>query len=98
MLHNWGTKPAEEFGRRPLRGFWRKHYVLGGLPSFALNVKLAMGKRNRRLREVIHEYYNPDTPLTVEAVPQRAGAIAGLYQERTMMGELTGEWIIFARH
>ena len=98
VLHNWGTKPAEEFDRPPLRGFWRKHYVLGGLSSFAVNVKLAMGKKNRRLREVIHEYYNPDTPLTVEAVPQLAGAIAGLYQERAMMGELTGEWIIFARH
>jgi hypothetical protein len=56
-----------------------------------------MGRKNRRLREIIHEYYNPTTPLTVEAVPKLASAIVGLYQERQMMGELTGEWIVSRR-
>jgi hypothetical protein len=91
------AKPAEEFDRPPLRGFWRKHYVLGGLGSFAVNVKLGMGKNNRELRRIVRKSWKPGTVLSVETVRNMSSEIVGLYKDRAMMGELTGEWIIFAR-
>jgi hypothetical protein len=94
------ARPAEELDRPPLRGFWRKHYVLGGIGSFALNVKLGMKKRNRELRRIVREQWSLDAASLPPEVVSRdiAVAVTGLYQERASMQELTGEWIIFARH
>jgi hypothetical protein len=93
------TKPAEEFDRPPLRGFWRKHYIVGGMSSLALNVKLGLGKNNRELRRIVREHWNPDTAhLPPEVVSGNiADAVTSIYQERARAQSLTGEWILFAR-
>jgi hypothetical protein len=94
------TKPAEEFDRPPLRGFWRKHYIVGGMSSLALNVKLGLGKKSRELRRIVRKHWNPDTAhLPPEVVSQNiADAVVAKYWERARAQSLTGEWIVFARH
>jgi hypothetical protein len=95
-----GTKAAEQFDRPPLRGFWKKHYLVGGISSFAKNIVLGFGKKKRGLRQIIQEHWNPATAhLPPEAVSRNiAKAITSSYADRSLSHELTGEWIIFARH
>jgi hypothetical protein len=94
------TRPAEEFDRPPLRGFWRKHYIVGGMSSFAKNVVLGLGKKSSELRRIIKEHYNPSTAhLPSEAISRNiAEAVTDVYQQRALAQNLTGEWIIFSHH
>jgi hypothetical protein len=99
-LGSSGTRAAEEFGRPPLRGFWKKHYLVGGMGSLAKNIMLGLGKKRRGLRRIVQEHWNPATAhLPPEAVSRNiANAITNLYADRSLAQELTGEWIVFARH
>jgi hypothetical protein len=45
-----GTKPAEAFKHPPLRGLWKKHYLVGGLDSLARNIKIGFGRAVQRSR------------------------------------------------
>jgi hypothetical protein len=99
-LGSSGTRAAEEFDRPPLRGFWKKHYLVGGMGSLAKNIMLGLGKKRRELRRIIQEHWNPATAhLPPEAISRNiANAITNLYADRSLAQELTGEWIVFARH
>jgi hypothetical protein len=99
-LGSSGTRAAEEFDRPPLRGFWKKHYLVGGMGSLAKNIMLGLGKKRRGLRRIVQEHWNPATAhLPPEAVSRNiANAITNLYADRSLAQELTGEWIVFARH
>jgi hypothetical protein len=39
------TRLAKEFDRPPLRGFWRRHYLIGSVSLVAKNVVLGFVKR-----------------------------------------------------
>jgi hypothetical protein len=56
-----GTRPAEPFTRPPLKGLWKKHYLVGGRRSFAMNVKLGAGRNGREFRRIAASRYNPGT-------------------------------------
>src|SRR6266496_3461295 len=92
-----GTRAAEQFKHPPLKGLWKKHYLLGGISSVAANTMIAFGRNRRELRRVIQENHNPDTaglsPLEISR--NIANAAVGLYAERSRAQRLTGEWIIF---
>jgi hypothetical protein len=95
-----GTKPAEQFRDPPLRGLWRKHYLVGGLLSTGKNVGLGFGKKKRELRRIIKDNYNPSTAhLPSETIARNlANAVTNIYTARASEQRLTGEWIIFAKH
>jgi hypothetical protein len=94
-----GTKPAEQFKHLPLKGLWKKHYLLGGIGSVAANTTIAFGRNKRDLHRVIEENYNPDTahlsPLEISR--NIANAALSLYANRSRAQRLTGEWIIYAQ-
>jgi len=96
----FGTKPAEQFQYPPLKGLWKKHYLVGGIPSMAKNIALGFGKKRRVLRRIIRENHNPSTAhLPPEVISKNlANAVTNLYAERTSDQRLTGEWIVFAKH
>ena len=93
-----GTKEAALFDELPLRGFWHKHYLTDN--SLAKNLQLALGgPKLKRLRGLIEEQRKPGaTHLLPEDVPDIAWAITALYPKRAERGELTGEWIVYAKH
>jgi len=95
-----GTKPAEIFKKPPLLGLWKKHYLVGGLASLALNIKLESGKHGREFKRIARKHYNPETanlPKDVIARNIAQDAVA-LYAERSLRQGLTGQWIVYARH
>jgi hypothetical protein len=94
------TKAAEEFDRPPLRGFWKKHHLVGGMDSLAKNIMLAFGKKKRGLRRIVQEHWSPATAhLPPEVVSRNiANAITKLYFDRSSARYLTGEYIVFAHH
>jgi hypothetical protein len=95
-----GTRPAEQFARPPLKGLWKKHYLVGGRRSFAMNVKLGGGKKGREFRRITASHYNPDSNHLPpgEVAGNIARDVVQLYVHRARMQELTGEWIVFAKH
>jgi hypothetical protein len=70
------------------------------MSSFARNVVLGLGVKRRELRWIIKEHWNPSTAHLPPKVISRniADAVAGIYEERALAQNLTGEWIVFARH
>jgi hypothetical protein len=97
-----GTKRATQFKHPPLRGFWKKHYLVGGLGSVVENVKRGFGPEpeRRRLHRVIEGNFNPKTAhLPPETISKNiANAIVNLYADRSRKECLTGEWIIYGKH
>ena len=92
-----GTKPAQRFERLPLKGLWKKHYLIGGLRSYAVNLKAGAGKRGREFKKIVKSRHTPDTPPQ-EVAKNIADDICQIYAGRAQAQELTGEWIIFAKH
>lgn len=95
-----GTKPAEPFKHPPLRGLWKKHYLVSGLPSLATNIRIGFGRRQKALTRIIAQHWNPKTAHLPPEVVSRdlANAVVGLYAERSRDQCLTGEWIVYAQH
>ncbi len=95
-----GTKPAEQFKHPPLRGLWKKHYLVSGLPSLVTNIQIGFGRRRKALTDIIAQHWNPETAhLPPEVVSQNlANGVVGLYAERSRDQKLTGEWIVYAQH
>jgi hypothetical protein len=80
-----GTKPAAQFEHPPLQGLWKKHYLVGGLPSMTVNIRLGFGRKRNKLRQIVQKHLNPATAaLPPEVVSQNiARAVVGLYAERS---------------
>ena len=95
-----GTKPAEPFKHPPLRGLWKKHYLVGGLPSLATNIRIGFGRKQKALKRIIAQHWSPQTShLPPEVVSRNlANAVVGVYAERSRAQSLTGEWIVYAQH
>ena len=66
-----------------------------------MNVKLGGGKKGREFRRIAASRYNPDTndlpPGEVEG-NDRVGMLSSYMPVRARMQNLTGEWIVFAKH
>lgn len=95
-----GTKPPESFKHPPLRGLWKKHYLVGGLSSLATNIQIGFGPKQKALRRIIAQHWNPKTAHLPPEVVSRgiADAVVGLYAERSRDESLTGQWIVYAQH
>jgi hypothetical protein len=93
-----GTKPAEAFKHPPLRGLWKKHYLVGGMGSLGANIQIGFGRKQKELRRIVAQHWNPKTAhLPPEVVSRNiADAVVGLYAERSRADGLTGEWIVYA--
>ncbi len=95
-----GTKPTSQFERPTLQGLWKKHYLVAGKASMAENIRRGWGRKQRVLRQIIKESYNPMTAhLPPETVPKNIAnaAITDTYAERSREQRLTGEWIVYAK-
>jgi hypothetical protein len=73
---------------------------VGGLRSLALNVKLGAGKKGREFGRIARSRHNPDTS---HLPPQEIAAniahdVGQIYADRARAQDLTGEWIVFAKH
>jgi hypothetical protein len=95
-----GTKPAEAFKHPPLRGLWKKHYLVGGMGSLGANIQIGFGRKQKELRRIVAQHWNPKTAhLPPEVVSRNiADAVVGLYAGRSRADGLTGEWIVYAQH
>lgn len=96
------TKPPVEFKYPPLKGLWHKHYMVDGISSMARNLRLSLLKHGmpwlddqiKKGQETGEEKY-----LTEEDVGMIVNdAVHGNWMRRASASELTGEWIVYARH
>lgn len=90
------TKPAAPFKGSLLRGLWHKHY---SQPAFILENVLNHWTPKRdfaaRVEKIARDEAIPDEKKIGAEV--HAFVIGG-YQERSNAAEMTGEWIVYARH
>ncbi|MDR3407470.1 MAG: hypothetical protein P4L68_03100 [Methylovirgula sp.] len=95
-----GTKSAEKFKYPPLGPFWKKHFLVGGAAPMVRNIQNALGKKQKVLRKIVEENWNPTTShLPPEVISKNiADAVMDLYANRRLEEKLTGEWIIFGRN
>ena len=93
------TKPASLFEREPLcsLGLWKKHYFSARFVAHNIKNQLGRGK----LRGLVNEILDPQNPRIIrkEMITKLAhAATVEQIEQREAAGELTGEWIIFAKH
>ena len=91
------TKPATQFTRLPLKGLWHKHFFCARFLVHNITNHFSGGKLDKLVNEVLDPSKSPvltegmirelSHRVTVEAFEKRAGE-----------GNLTGEWIVFAKH
>lgn len=97
-----GFKPAILNRHPPLKGLWHKHFMQSGIASLARNVQNALNQYGipsieQKVREAeqsgeIRYFSAEDVPLLVN------DAVYGNFERRRQAEQLTGEWIIFAKH
>lgn len=87
------TKPPGLLKHPPLGGLWHKHHVVNSTQSLIWNLFLNAKRESRR----------PD-PLVLPVDPEDQFACLihdtglGGYMRRSAASEMTGEWLIFAKH
>jgi hypothetical protein len=92
-----GIKPATQFTREPLKGFWHKHYFSARF--FASNLLLGLGKNGleRLATEIMDPAKSP--VITQEMIEELAYRVSTEpYETRHENGKLTGEWIVYLPH
>ncbi|HJT43493.1 MAG TPA: hypothetical protein VJ750_08330 [Rhizomicrobium sp.] len=88
------TKPASEFKRKLLNGLWHKHYTQACF--LATNLKLHWTRD--KLRRLIKDSYGGREFFDEQAAKELSYRfVQDGYLERSSNGELTGEWIVFAK-
>lgn len=97
-----GLKAPTQFRHQPLQGLWHKHYMQTDLRSMALNVQRGLKEfGSPHMQEMVREakeagearYFEPKhIPSIVQDV------IQGNWERLKSDENLTGEWIIFAKH
>lgn len=87
------TKPAQLFKGRWLRGLWHQHYTQAQfmLKNFQLHWTF-----NRLQRAIIESSGNREI-FDVQACKDLSRRMVDGYLERGRAGELTSEWIVFAK-
>jgi len=91
------TKPASQFTRAPLKGLWHKHFFCARfLPRNMMN-HLSGGKLEKLVNEIIDPSKSPVvTEGMIRELSHRVTVEA--FEQRAADGNLTGEWIVFAKH
>jgi hypothetical protein len=94
-----GTKPASQFQHEPLCSLhlWKKHYFSARFVAHNIKNQLGRGKLTR----LVNKIFDPQNPriITEEMITELAhAATVEQIEQREDAGELTGEWIIFAKH
>lgn len=86
----------------PLKGLWHKHYLAGGLSSMARNLKNGLIKDGLPwLDQLVQdaERSGEERYITEEHAKMIVkDAVHDNWLRRASAAELTGEWIIFAKH
>lgn len=97
-----GTKPPAPLARAPLKGLWHKHYVPNGIGPFARNLRNGLQKNGLPWFENLIEQAQAsgdDRYLEDIHIKQIVhDAVHENWVRRATAGELTGEWIIYAKH
>ncbi len=89
------TKPASAFRRKPLLGLWHKHYTQACfLPKNLVNHWSEKRLETLFSAVLVDATIPPERHLDYVAY---AMVMEG-YQERSAAHELTGEWIVYAKH
>jgi hypothetical protein len=97
-----GLKPPIQNRYPPLKGLWHKHYMQSGIASLALNVQNALNKYGipsveQKVREA--EQAGETRYFSAEDVQMVANDVVhGNLARRRQAQQLTGEWIVFAKH
>lgn len=92
-----GTKPESPFKGELLRGLWHKHYTCARFVARNMINQLGRGKSNRIIAEVLN--LESPTIITDVMINELARRLTvEQIEEREQFGELTGEWIVFAKH
>jgi hypothetical protein len=95
------TKPAGPLERPPLRGLWHKHFF--NARFMAKNIanywEVSPGK-GRKLQHMIDEEGAAEESgrFTDDLINRMSARVTDGYMLRAEAGELTGEWIVFAKH
>lgn len=90
------TKPPTQFTREPLKGLWHQHFFA----SRFTEKNIAAHMTPKRVSETVDRVCDPSEPIItprmlndlVEAITTDA------FLEREANSQLTGEWIVFAKH
>lgn len=92
-----GTKEAEPFEKQPLRGLWKKHYLIGGVRSVAMNTILAAGRKKKEFYRIAERQYTKNKANIPDELLSRniANDVTNLYALRSASNKLTGNWIVF---
>jgi hypothetical protein len=92
------TKEATQFKHSSLRGLWHKHYLTED--GFAVNTMLGLGGPSlKRIRDLVEQQRRAGaTHFTAADVPRLATAVAGTFARRAARAQLTGDWIVYAKH
>lgn len=97
-----GTKPAAPLRRPPLRGLWHQHYLADGIASMAINLRNALANfglpsLEQRIAEAMALGDERNfTQADISAVAHEA--VVENWRRRGASSDLTGEWVIFAKH
>ena len=91
------TKPESQFRRPPLKGFWHKHHHHGSMISLVKNIHNHWAKGG--VADLVARHLEGEPVVTSQLTSRLAHeyVITG-YQDRASARELTGEWILFAKH
>lgn len=91
------TKEATEFKHPPLKGLWHKHFFDAHFVAKNLLNHWSGNKMKRMLEEVCEpEKGGLFTEEMANEVIHRT--VQGALDQRTQDNQLTGEWIVFAKH
>lgn len=91
------TKPATQFTREPLRGFWHKHFFSAHFVPKNIALHLKKGELERVVTRVLDPEKYP--VITKDAIAELTKELVyGSFEQRYADGKLTGEWTIFAKH
>ena len=95
-------KPPIQNKHPPLKGLWHKHYMETGRRAVAMNVQKGIGKYGiplfeQRIREA--QSAGEERYVAIEDIKALADdVVQGNLSRLAGAAELTGEWLVYARH
>lgn len=91
------TKQASQFTHAPLKGLWHKHFFCARFLAHNITNHLSGGKLDKLVSEVLDPNKSPVvTESMIRELSHRVTVEA--FEQRAAKGNLTGEWIVFAKY
>ncbi len=91
------TKPASQFLRKPLKGLWHKHFFSAHFVPHNISNALKGGVLEKLVNEVLDP--NKSLLITKEMIRELSHrVIHESIEDRANNNNLTGEWLVFAKH